>query len=61
MLFVAHKHFDDLEVKRSSTWMELKPVRFTLKKIAAIFHTESSVKLCTVSKAVVFNTDSGSN
>ena len=57
--FVIQKIFDDLEVKRSSTWMELKSVSFALKKFAPIFHN-SSVKLCTDNKAVAFITDSQS-
>ena len=57
--FVIQKIFDDLEVKRSSTWMELKSVSFALKKFAPIFHN-SFVKLCTDSKAVAFITDSQS-
>ena len=45
---VAHKNFDDLEMKQSSTWRELKSVSFALRSY-------------TDNKAVAFITDSGSN
>lgn len=57
--FVVQNIFDDLELKRSSTWMELKSVSFALKRVAPIFRN-SSLKLCTENKAVAFITDSGS-
>ena len=57
---VAHKNFDDLEMKQSSTWRELKSVSFALRSFAPILHN-SSVKLYTDNKAVAFITDSGSN
>ena len=41
---VAHKNFDDLEMKQSSTWRELKSVSFALRSFAPILHN-SSVKL----------------
>jgi len=57
---VAHKNFDDLEMKQSSTWRELKSVSFALRSFGSILHN-SSVKLYTDNKAVAFITDSGSN
>lgn len=57
---VAHKNFDDAEMKQSSTWRELKSVSFALRSFAPILHN-SSVKLYTDNKAVAFITDSGSN
>ena len=57
---VAHKNFDDLEIKQSSTWRELKSVSFALRSFAPVLHN-SSVKLYTANKAVAFITDSGSN
>ena len=57
---VAHKNFDDLEMKQSSTWWELKSVGFALKSLDPILHN-SSVKLYTDNKALAFITDSGSN
>ena len=56
---VAHKNFDDLEMKQSSTWRELKSVSFALRS-APILHN-CSVKLYIDNKAVAFITDSGSN
>ena len=57
---VAHKNFDDLEMKQSSSWRELKSVSFALRSFAPFLHN-SSVKLYTDNKAVAFITDSGSN
>ena len=57
---VDHKNFDDLEIKQSSTWRELKSVSFALRSFAPVLHN-SSVKLYSDNKAVVFMTDSGSN
>ena len=57
---VAHKNFDDLEMKQSSTWRELKSVSFALRSFSPVLHN-SSVKLYTANKAVAFITDSGSN
>ena len=57
---VAHKNFDDLEMKQSSTWSELKSVSIALRSFAPILHN-SSVKLYTDNKAVAFITDSESN
>ena len=57
---VAHKNFDDLEMKQSSTWRELKSVSFALRSFTPFLHN-SSVKLYTDNKAVAFITDSGSN
>ena len=57
---VAHKTFDDLEMKQSSTWRELKSGSFALRRFAPFLHN-SSVKLYTDNKAVAFSTDSGSN
>ena len=57
---VAHKNFDDLEMKQNSTWRELKSVGFVLKSFAPILYN-SSVKLYTDNKAVALITDSGSN
>ena len=57
---VAHKNFDDLEMKQSSTWRELKSVSFALRSFAPVLRN-SSVRLYTDNKAVAFITDSGSN
>ena len=57
---VAHKNFEDLEMKQSSTWRELKSVSFALRSFTPILHN-SSAKLYTDNKAVAFITDSGSN
>lgn len=57
---VAHKNFDDLEMKQNSTWKELKSVGFGLRSFAPILY-DSSVTLYTDNKAVAFITDSGSN
>ena len=57
---VAHRNFDGLEMKQSSTWREMKSVSFALRCFAPILH-DSSVKLYTDNKAVAFITDSGSN
>ena len=54
---VAHRNFDDLDKKRSSTWRELKSVSFALSCFAPILRN-SSVKLYTDNKAVAFITDS---
>ena len=58
--FVAHRKFDDLEMKHSSTWRELKFVSFALRSFAPILHN-SSVKLYTDNRAVVFITGSWNN
>ena len=34
---VAHKNFDDLEMKQSSTWRELKSVSFALRSFNSRF------------------------
>ena len=57
---VAHKNFDDLEMKQSSTWRELKSASFSLRSFAPVLYN-SSVKLYTANKAVAFMTNSGSN
>ena len=57
---VAHKNFDDLQMKQSSTWKELKFVSFALRSLAPILHN-SSVKLSTDNRAVAFITGFGSN
>ena len=57
---VAHKNFDDLEMKQSSTWRELKFVSFALRSFAPILHN-SSVKLYTDNRALAFITGSESN
>ena len=41
---VDHKNFDDLEIKQSSTWRELKSVSFALRSFSPVLH-DSSVKL----------------
>ena len=46
---VAHKNFDDLEMKQSFTWRELKFVSFALRRFPPILHN-SSVKLYTIIK-----------
>ena len=57
---VAHVNFDNVEMKQSSTWRELKLVSFALRRFAPILHI-SSVKLYTDNEAVAFITESGSS
>ena len=57
---VAHRNFDGLEMKQSSTWRALKSVSFALRCYVPILHN-SSVKLYTDNKAVAFITDSGNS
>jgi len=57
---VAHKNFDEPEMKQSSTWRELRSVGFALKSFGSILRN-SSVKLYIDNKAVAFITDSGSS
>ena len=57
---IAHRNFDGLRMKQSSTWRELKSVSFALRCFAPNSRN-SSVKLYTDNKGVAFITDSGSN
>ncbi|KAK2546877.1 hypothetical protein P5673_033389 [Acropora cervicornis] len=49
---VAHRNFDGLEMKQSSTWRALKSVSFALRCYVPILHN-SSVKLYTDNKALL--------